>query len=350
MQLAHCKKIIFISLSLAFIQALAGTPSDYPDHLKYESMEAFGKKRSIEFFYDKKNKLTNNIETKIYNPFASELKCMMKDQVEQNGKIIFQSTYSIDEFGLRMTPHQNTKAATHLIIAGDSNTFGVGLQDNETIAFNLQQLFSNKNVINLGFGGTGPNSTLYFLEKDGLSHYLKGHSIQGTFIYQFHFYLIERIIGSKSFVKWGDKLPFYDFSNDGELIYQGNFKNRYQTKFYQFLNKFSVLDKLIPNLPRIGNEHLKLTVEIIKKMKNEYLRQTMNTNKFYLLINQYNDFSPEQYNTFVEMLRHSDIEIIDFGMGLKNQFDEIPNDGHFSSLGAKQVAQKIKLHLNHQTK
>lgn len=78
---------------------------------------------------------------------------------------------TINSLGYRGPEISLRKAAgtIRVLCLGDSNTFGVFVQDNETFPYNLQEVFRNRQmmveVINGGVGGTSIVDHLYFLKK-----------------------------------------------------------------------------------------------------------------------------------------------------------------------------------------
>ena len=79
-----------------------------------------------------------------------------------DGKTIYRATYTLDERLLRTT--RSAPDAPRVRFFGDSYTFGVGLNDSET----LPQVFADltgANVENYGFPGYSPAQTLYAMQK-----------------------------------------------------------------------------------------------------------------------------------------------------------------------------------------
>ena len=67
----------------------------------------------------------------------------------------FDVTYTVDANGRRVTPSPNTPRAT-ILLAGDSFTFGTGVEDRETYAYLLgAEYWPDVKVVNAGVGGWG---------------------------------------------------------------------------------------------------------------------------------------------------------------------------------------------------
>lgn len=78
--------------------------------------------------------------------------------------LVYDILCSLDKYGNRETPYR--PAAQHAVLLfGDSFTFGDGLQDNETFAYELSSLLgSSWQVINYGVSGYGAHQTLGLIE------------------------------------------------------------------------------------------------------------------------------------------------------------------------------------------
>ena len=82
--------------------------------------------------------------------------------VRQLGRTLSVST---DQFGHRLTPGAPSAAPITLHLVGDSQVFGWGLSDDETLSFQLQKhLGQGVRVVNHGVAGYGPNEYLVVLK------------------------------------------------------------------------------------------------------------------------------------------------------------------------------------------
>ena len=86
---------------------------------------------------------------------------------------------TIDERGNRITPTSNNKSLEGVIFLGDSQTFGQGISDDETIASKFCQL-SNKAIKCVNLGKPGAN-TISQLKK--LKDYAKNYNIEGYTVF-----------------------------------------------------------------------------------------------------------------------------------------------------------------------
>lgn len=203
-----------------------------------------------------------------------------------SSSLIYETDYVISEYGLRLH-RQIDPGSKHLIIAGDSNVFGEGCRESETLFAHLEQFPSLKefDFYNFGHRGGGPHNTLSLME-----HYPYARLIKekyGLFLYQFFpAHMIERVIGGKNYVGWDQgRSPWYELNDKSALVYKGNFDKRTITALYKTMSGSDFLNWLFPVLPQIHSAHLKLVAKIFERMKGLYLRD-FPSGKFVVLLNE----------------------------------------------------------------
>ncbi|MDD4973871.1 MAG: hypothetical protein PHY93_05945 [Bacteriovorax sp.] len=219
--------------------------------------------------------------------------------LEENGKREFVKTYTLNQFGFRKIAI-NQKAKQHFIMAGDSHIFGHGCNDDETITSFLAEKFPDYQMVNLGISGSAGNSLLFFLDHYNLKTMISSKLDRGIFIYDFSDYLIERMIGSKNFIRWGWMQPAYEINSKGKLVFIDSFNGLWATKFFKFINLIDPNNYFIANLPKITDDHLKLIARIFVEMKKKYLSQTNIANHFYIQLNPF--FLEEDNKMIVQKL------------------------------------------------
>jgi hypothetical protein len=274
------------------------------------------------------------------NPFVIFPDSVIQDTMSHDGKTIFSVVYHTGEFGLRLTK-KNPRATKHFILSGDSNLFGIGVKDDETLPAKLGEKIPSYDAYNMGFVGMGPSSTLHFFEHYNLKKMI-GNQAHGIFLYDFHFHLIDRVIGSKSFMTWSKKPPRYIYEK-GQLIYKGPFENYWPVKFYQFLNQLPYNQILIPNLPRITHEHIELTAKILAAIKKEYLAQTDAQNKFFVSFNPkfINVKNSSYVDELISTLRKEGIQVITFDKADILPLPQIPGEVHLNATAHENYSQML---------
>jgi hypothetical protein len=346
--------LYFFLIFLLFYSSLSlANSSSHTDELskKYcfitiekKTFNAFNRREEIYCSQPNETEATDHYKkySSAANPFIPYPAVVINDQLLSNeNKTIYNVRYHTEKFGLRRTPNSNTHSHQHLIISGDSNIFGIGVADDKTLPNRLAQSIPNYAVYNLGLTATGPSSALYFLQQFGLKDIIPSDQRTGIFIYDFHHYLIERVIGSKEFLRWGIFQARYGLKNN-KVEYLGPFNHHWLSLFYKFLNYLPFNQKLFPNLPRISREHLYLTAKLFAEMKNEYLKQTNAQNRFIITINPkyINPNNSKDVDTFVQFLKREKIEVIQFKT---EEILDLPafDDGHLNEAGLQNYSQMM---------
>ncbi|MBC7712795.1 MAG: SGNH/GDSL hydrolase family protein [Rhizobacter sp.] len=279
------------------------------------------------------------------NPFITKPYMNLSDFTYSNkdGSTVFDVYYHTGELGLRVVPGVKPDLPKHLIVAGDSNTFGVGCNDDQTLPYYLSKKFPDRTVYNFGLGGAGTNSTLRFLEVFKVKNIAPLNYKDGALILDFHSFYIQRIIGSKSFLAWSPASPQYKLNDDDIPEYMGPFTDSWQLKFYHFLDLFPYSEKLFPDLPQISEEHIELTARIIYEVKKKYLAQTSPENKFIVFFNpeKKSELEEKVDKKIYEKLKklNIDVEMFDEKEILPLRHFEL--EGHYMPEGHKNYAEMI---------
>lgn len=274
------------------------------------------------------------------NPFVLHADTTISDELREKEKTIYKTLYHTGVFGFRKTK-KATNPQSHLLLAGDSNMFGIGVSDEETLASQLAEKLSSVDVSNMGLVGVGPNSHLYFLQNYSLAPII-GETKKGIMIYDFHHHLFDRVAGSKIFISWSKAAPRYALE-DGQLVYKGIFEDYLPAKFYYFLNKLPWHEKLFPNLPRLNHDHILLTAKVLKEIKTHYLRQTEQQNRFVVSFNP--AYGDEKFQGHLKelqtLLKAEGIDTLDFEAKEKLPLPRIHGEVHQSALAHRNYASML---------
>lgn len=238
-----------------------------------------------------------------------------------NGTLIYNVTYTLDEFGRRKSEEKANKP--HLILFGGSATFGGGLEDNETLSYFLSEL-TDYAVYNYGVSGYGTQHMLANLERDDFSREIPAK--EGVAIYVYIDHHIRRVIGDMkvSGYDWGIEMPYYYLDKNNQIIRDGFFTTGRPviTRIYRILSK-SIFFKYI-NLPTANKKHVYLTFKIIEKSRDIYKSKFNGT--FYVLIHpESNDGEESKY--LMELLKKNNIGVLSYPIEYGSQYF-IPGDGH----------------------
>lgn len=268
--------------------------------------------------------------------FAKKIKYFGKEQLTHK------TIENFTDQNLRYTYQENWSARNnHLILVGDSNTFGWGLNDDETLGHFLAKELKHFRIYNLGRSGTGPNDFLYKLkEKDILKKIPKKN---GVMILQFFPYYYPRVRGTGAYFHWQGPTdaPWYELNENSEIVHRGRFNERWTTPLYIHLYKYFLIN-FKKDFPPIDKGTIELSIRIIKEIKSTYLK-TFPKGKFLVLLMP--DFSKPNSLTLekslLKELKLDFIQINSIGNFNKKINEFFQKDDHFTSLANQTIAREI---------
>jgi hypothetical protein len=190
----------------------------------------------------------------------------MQSKKEVDGKTIYDVVYTADSAGRRVTASSGPESSEEVVLFfGDSNTFGEGVNDDETMPYDVGLLVPGAAIYNYGFRGYGPQQMLAMLEDGRLDSLMKGRSV--TAVYLFIDAHVQRAIGSMVVVTaWGADMPRYVLDSDDRPVLEGSFRSsRPITNWlYALASKSYLLSRFHIDLPPPAERHFHLTARIIE--------------------------------------------------------------------------------------
>lgn len=267
-----------------------------------------------------------------------------------DGKTIFDTYYTVDSLNRRVVPSYNASKSKYAAFFGCSICYGLGLKDDQTIPYYVQQNTNNYNSYNFSYTGWGCHHMLARMEHKDLSKEVREK--EGVGIYIFLWSHIRRAIGDmRIYTGWGHTMPYY-YLDDGEIKRDGNFKSGrpFLSKLYELLNRSFIVQYFELNFPFSTNEtHMNLAAEIIKKAKATYIKQFGNDN-FYVVIHPsvWTEFTDDNNKKFKAILKEKGINVLDYSKRIPLDNDHIiVGDGHPNELSnqkfAKMLVEDLKL-------
>jgi hypothetical protein len=137
-------------------------------------------------------------------------------------KIWFDKTYRTDDRGYRITSAktlgEHTGLNSSVFFLGCSFTFGIGVNDDETLPSQFARFSGATETWNMGIPAGSPATALRLLEVRGLPSKPKGKGFALFWSIDHH---ILRTVGSMTYIGvWGSRLPFYEESKTpNELLH-----------------------------------------------------------------------------------------------------------------------------------
>ncbi len=143
-------------------------------------------------------------------------------------------TYTTNSLGMRSEEVDKDKG--HILLAGDSVTFGLGVNNNETISHYLEKEIREFQILNLGVPGYGIGQ--YFLN-------LKRHVDKlNTKLIVLIIYTSNDLDETRKDTRYGISKPFFHYQ-DGDLIYHNPKISKYSCA--NIYSRSRIVKHLIPN-------------------------------------------------------------------------------------------------------
>jgi hypothetical protein len=205
---------------------------------------------------------------------------------ERGDKRLYQATYTTDAYHRRITPmNHREQRRNFLLFFGCSFTFGLGVNDDETMLFYVAQYASHYRPYNYGVSGYGPHNMLAQLQHIDFTKEIQEH--HGIAIYTFIDSHINRAIGTmRIYNQWAKHAPFYTIDAHDRLVRRGDFTSgRPLVSFlYRVMGRSQILQYYnITFPPRIREEHIRLTARIIAEARTAFQQQFPSA-EFYVLL------------------------------------------------------------------
>lgn len=210
------------------------------------------------------------------------------DICTRNGEIIYGATYHTNAQGRRITPVSKPENRHRfLALFGCSVTFGLGINDEQTLGACLGRRAPDYMPYNFACQGYGTQQVLLTLQ-DPLEREIRQK--QGIGIYVFFSGHINRVIGGMFMtVYWGAGFPNYEIQGD-QLVRTGSFESvhPWRLALHRFLAKSETVKYVINHWPGTYSQNdYRLTARIIQEAARTF-RQKFLDSPFYVM------FFPDQ--------------------------------------------------------
>lgn len=145
---------------------------------------------------------------------------------ELDGRLVYDSIYSIDQYGRRMHSETTRKSCKKFIaLFGCSFTFGHALDDDETVGYYLNTQSEERFcVYNYGTPGAGTNHVAAIIKNTVFEDQIPAK--KGTFIYLFMDEHIRRSVGLHPGTPHQRKSPYFEKNQKGEMVNTGSINQR----------------------------------------------------------------------------------------------------------------------------
>jgi hypothetical protein len=228
---------------------------------------------------------------------------------------IYDVTYRTDAQGRRETPTSpGPPRRSFLLFFGDSNMFGEGLSETETLPYYTGGQAQAFRPYNYGVSGYGPAHLLTLARSGRLRQAVPeqdGYAV--FFLIPAH---VGRVIGS-SIVStgWGRHFPYYEMREHGALVSRGDFVHGRPllTLAYFFWTRSNLATYFQADLPSRYTEHdYRLTAMILKE-SSRALAEQLHLRGFVVILGQvYNDPQRRVVQGYREALVREGVPHLDY--------------------------------------
>lgn len=252
--------------------------------------------------------------------------------------------YTTDSLGRResglKTVHAHGKK--YALFLGCSVTFGVNVNDDQTLPAFFGGMDTNYYVYNYGVQGYGSHHMLGLFDNRNLRSEIPEK--EGVAIYSYFIGHVERAIGdSYSYLSWNSTSPYY-YLDGNSIKSNGNFKTGrlFVSRFYEFISKtyFSKYYELrFPG--KLKSRHYELASKIIEKAYMKYKEQFGNDDFYVLLLPGWDN---DEMKPYFEKLNLKIIDCTNIVSSYWQDKYQFKGDGHPRPLFFRTLAE----HLHHE--
>ena len=235
-----------------------------------------------------------------YVPTKSQTATAIK-YVDQ--QLIYNVSYTINDVGLRSSSFSKPLHKNQCILFfGDSFTFGLGVNDFETMPYLVQKL-SKYEVYNFGYNGYGPHQMLSSIQHGMVKKIINCQP--RIVIYQAALFQVSRSAGS---VWWDKHGPKYILLPNGSIKYDGHFDdgNQIIKKTRALLAKSFIYNKYFINRENINKKDIELFIEIIAQSQ-KFLKEQYPEMEFHVI---YWDNNDDKFNKMlIDSLKNKGVNL-----------------------------------------
>jgi hypothetical protein len=273
-----------------------------------------------------------------YSPPADSACSMTK---KYGNTIVYTMAFKTDSLSNRITPAiPNTQTEKFFVSFGCSFTFGEGLADTNTIAYNFQKQNPTFRAYNLGYSGYGLQQALAKIDLGYLPKYLAEKEGIGIFTY-IPDHVNRSTLGLNSYLANGGRTPQYIIENE-TAVRKGFFNEVHPLRkiVYDWAHKNAIMNYFKITLPLSRSEkHFEAVAIMAKTMEQKFKTQT-NAQRFVLVLYP---SANDNYSKLIPFLKKHKVDFLDYS----KLFDPtqskyaIPHDGHPSAYANKVFAKKL---------
>jgi len=193
--------------------------------------------------------------------YAARPNFQTRGTLNYRDEVVYDVRYTTDEHGLRIAPQHAGQTDACVLFFGGSFTWGNGISDDETLAYQVGELSGSAVwTYNFGLGGAGPHRMLAAVE-----HGFVDDAIECAPTHMIYVAIPDHVSRSAGLVSWDRHGPRYVLLEDGTAEYTGHFDDqpdsprsllsRVTDRVETQLGKSQVYDRLYRSHARIPSHH-----------------------------------------------------------------------------------------------
>ena len=260
---------------------------------------------------------------------------------------LYDVIYRIDGLGRRVTPIDSPGLRTKLLLFfGDSNAFGDGVTQEQTLAYWAGKFAPDYRPYNYALSGYGPAQMLDLIKTRPLDKEVSER--QGFAFYYFIQDHIARVIGSSQVsTDWGIHFSRYVLNSGGQLVREGDFATGrpFLTLFYACVEASNIVKYFRLRLPiRYSEADYQLAAEIIAESRRRLDKEFELKNFYVIIAPVFNEQELAISERFMVHLKKVGVPFLDFTHlydANEPQYTVAEEDAHNSGLADRLIAAEI---------
>jgi peptidoglycan/xylan/chitin deacetylase (PgdA/CDA1 family) len=253
-------------------------------------------------------------------------------KLQPNGDPCYRAVYHTDQFRRRTVGTAPRPGRPHLLLFGCSVTFGEGLNDYDTLQYQLAEQLPDVEVYNYAVSGWGPSHALAKLRSGELKREVPAHA--GSAVYVVIPAHVSRVIvDTRSY--WLFDAPDYYWGPDGAVTGGLPFRQMHpwRTRFYEALLAAKRHSWLLPALHvdwplRLSDTDVRLTAAVLAAARQSYRQQF--DGEFFVVLHPSWDLGASRlrdlHEKLTRFLKERGVPVLDYASDNQSASDVINPD------------------------
>lgn len=203
--------------------------------------------------------------------YAARPNAWRRHQSWAGTQLLYEVTYQMDEHGWRRGPGLAAADEPRAVVfLGCSFTFGVGLQDAETLPAQFERAAGGAvRTYNVAMDGYGPHQLLALFEQDRVKPVSGRHERMAGL----HLAIPNHVLRVAGAARWGFQGPCYRLQPDGTVRYTGPFHRKGMAAVLHLAARSHVLSEIHDRVRRVTERDLDRHAAVVAALQAEFQQQ-----------------------------------------------------------------------------